>query len=142
MLDEVVIPGLSDRGYCILDPWDEGGRIFDGILDEPVATRNQDAVLERATRVGARNAEMIQQCSAVLAILDGCDLDSGTCAEVGYAAALPRPVVGVRTDSLSVGDFPELPINLQVKFFVEHSGGELVFSLNAAYAVLEDLLGV
>jgi hypothetical protein len=141
MLDQVVLPELNERGYRILDPWDEGSRIFNGILDEPVTTRSRDAVLERAARVGDRNAEMIRECDAVLAILDDCDLDSGTCAEVGYSAALPRPVVGVRTDFRSAGDFPELPINLQVKFFVEHSGGELVFSLNAAYGVLESLLG-
>jgi nucleoside 2-deoxyribosyltransferase len=139
LLEQLVIPGLRDRGYDVLDPWEEGGRIFEGILDEPVATRSRDAVLLRAARAGARNAEMIRECGAMLAILDDCDLDSGTCAEVGYGAALSRPIVGVRTDFRSAGDFPELPINLQVKYFVDHSGGEFVFSLDAAFAVLERL---
>src|SRR5665213_1672479 len=92
-LMEVVVPGLRERGYGVLDPWAEGARIFDGILDEPVTARRRDIVLERAQRVGARNAEMIQESDAILAVLDDCDLDSGTCAEVGYATALGRPVV-------------------------------------------------
>jgi nucleoside 2-deoxyribosyltransferase len=42
--------------------------------------------------------EMVQQCDAVVAILDGADSDSGTCVELGYAYALRKPIVGVRTD--------------------------------------------
>jgi nucleoside 2-deoxyribosyltransferase len=139
LLKQGIIPELRGRGFGVLDPWVEGGRIFDGILDQPFETRDHDAVLERASRVGARNAEMIRECGAVLAVLDDCDLDSGTCAEVGFAAALPRPVVGVRTDRRWCGDFKEIQINLQVQFFVEHSGGQLVESMDAAYAALESL---
>jgi nucleoside 2-deoxyribosyltransferase len=126
LLQQVVIPGLQDRGYTVLDPWVEGDRIFNGILSEPVTTRSRGSILERAAQAGARNAEMIRESDAVLAILDDCDLDSGTCAEIGYAAALPRPIIGVRTDFRLCGDFPEIPINLQVMFFIESSGGRFV----------------
>lgn len=34
----------------------------------------------------------------MVANLDGCDSDSGTCWEVGYAYALKKPIIGVRTD--------------------------------------------
>jgi len=37
-------------------------------------------------------------CDCVVAVLDGCDSDSGTCYEIGYARALDKPVIGVRTD--------------------------------------------
>jgi nucleoside 2-deoxyribosyltransferase len=40
----------------------------------------------------------LMRADAVLAVLDGPDADSGTCFEVGYAAALGVPVVGLRTD--------------------------------------------
>ncbi|MCY3017538.1 MAG: nucleoside 2-deoxyribosyltransferase [Planctomycetota bacterium] len=40
----------------------------------------------------------LDSCAAVVAILDGCDSDSGTCFEVGYAYAKGIPVIGVRTD--------------------------------------------
>jgi len=42
--------------------------------------------------------EMIDQCDAVVAILDGADADSGTCVELGYAFAQHKPIIGVRTD--------------------------------------------
>jgi hypothetical protein len=51
--------------------------------------------------------------------------DSGTAAEVGYAAALGKPVFGLRTDSRPCGDFPGLPLNAQLLYFVEASGGRL-----------------
>lgn len=42
--------------------------------------------------------EAIDRCDAVVAILDGPDSDSGTCVEIGYARALGKPIIGVRTD--------------------------------------------
>lgn len=41
----------------------------------------------------------IEQCSAVVAVLEGSDADSGTCVELGYARGLGRTIIGVRTDS-------------------------------------------
>ncbi len=41
---------------------------------------------------------MVRKADVVLAILDGEDVDSGTCIELGYAHAWRKPIVGVRTD--------------------------------------------
>lgn len=40
----------------------------------------------------------IDGCDAVVAVLDGADVDSGVAFEVGYARARGKPVVGLRTD--------------------------------------------
>ncbi len=40
----------------------------------------------------------IDATDAVVAILDGAEVDSGTAFEVGYAYARGKPVIGVRTD--------------------------------------------
>lgn len=40
----------------------------------------------------------VERCDVVVAVLDGADADSGTAFEMGYAFALGKPVVGVRTD--------------------------------------------
>jgi nucleoside 2-deoxyribosyltransferase len=40
----------------------------------------------------------LTQATVVLAILDGADADSGTCFEMGYAAARNIPLIGLRTD--------------------------------------------
>jgi nucleoside 2-deoxyribosyltransferase len=43
--------------------------------------------------------EGIRSSDVVVAVLDGPDADSGTCFEVGYAKALGKPVIGIRTDT-------------------------------------------
>ena len=40
----------------------------------------------------------IGKVDAVLCILDGPDVDSGTCIEIGYAYANKKPILGVRND--------------------------------------------
>ena len=40
----------------------------------------------------------LDRAAIVVAILDGCDSDSGTAFEVGYACAKGLPIIGVRTD--------------------------------------------
>lgn len=40
----------------------------------------------------------VYESNALLCILDGSDVDSGTSIEMGYAYALKKPIIGVRTD--------------------------------------------
>ena len=40
----------------------------------------------------------VSEADAMLCILEGPDVDSGTCIEMGYAYALGKPIIGVRTD--------------------------------------------
>jgi nucleoside 2-deoxyribosyltransferase len=77
----------------------------------------------------------------VLAFLDGPDVDSGTAAEIGYAAALPRPIVGIRTDTRVSGDNEAALVNLQVEWFVVDSGGTLWCDLDDAVVALATILG-
>ena len=46
----------------------------------------------------------IEASSIILAILDGADADSGTCWECGYAYALKKTIIAVRTDFRNSGD--------------------------------------
>jgi len=51
--------------------------------------------VERAFRFCLRS---VDECDAVVAILDGADADSGTCVELGYAYARGKAIIGIRTD--------------------------------------------
>ena len=42
--------------------------------------------------------QSINECDAIVSILDGSDVDSGTCVELGYAYARKKPIIGIRTD--------------------------------------------
>lgn len=46
----------------------------------------------------------VEKCDTVIAILDGADADSGTSWEVGYAYALKKEIIGIRTDFRGTGD--------------------------------------
>jgi nucleoside 2-deoxyribosyltransferase len=115
----VVLPALVDAGAVPLDPWDP--------------TAPETLVLAAATgaqlapaldAVCRRNTVLIDGADAVLAVLDGADVDSGTAAEIGYAYARGLPVVGIRLDLRTTGD-PGSTVNGQVEHFITASGGSL-----------------
>lgn len=78
--------------------------------------------------VGARNAEAIRGAQLLIAQLDGQEVDAGTAAEVGYAAALGLPCLGMRSDLRASGE-PGMRVNLQLEAFIVLSGGFIAGSL-------------
>jgi nucleoside 2-deoxyribosyltransferase len=85
--------------------------------------------------IGERNRSLLSRATAVLAVLDGPDVDSGTASEIGWAAAQKVPVIGLRTD-FRLADHEAAPVNLQVEDFITVSGGRLVTTLPAALDAL------
>jgi hypothetical protein len=83
---------------------------------------------EFALAIGARNADAIRSCTLLAAHLDGQEVDSGTAAEIGFAAALGLRCFGLRTDMRQSGE-PGVSVNLQVEHFVIASGGSVCTSL-------------
>jgi nucleoside 2-deoxyribosyltransferase len=83
---------------------------------------------------------MIRPADGLLAVVDGNDVDSGTAAEIGAAAALGKPIVALRTDFRSMGDNEGTVINLQVDFFVRLHGGQVVADPRAAARLLAGLI--
>ena len=88
--------------------------------------------------VGSRNASAIYSAHMLIAQLDGQEVDAGTAAEVGYAAALGLPCVGVRSDLRSSGE-PGMHVNLQLEAFIVLSGGFVAGSLDELVARLAAL---
>ncbi|MCV3728570.1 nucleoside 2-deoxyribosyltransferase [Ureaplasma miroungigenitalium] len=41
----------------------------------------------------------LDQCDLLVAVLDGLTIDNGVCTEIGYFAALKKPIIGLYTDS-------------------------------------------
>jgi len=61
----------------------------------------------------------LENCSLMVAVLDGADIDSGTAFEIGFFKAKGKPVIGLRTDSRALhlpryGETTE--VNLMVRF--------------------------
>jgi nucleoside 2-deoxyribosyltransferase len=136
--ESVLRPAVIAAGFDALDPWEVNDEIAAVFALPKGDARRAEQLPEVNRRIGARNAEMIRECAGVLAVLDGSDVDSGTAAEIGYAAALGRPVVGLRTDLRTSGDNEAAIVNLQVEWFIAASGGRLSTDLADAIAALAE----
>jgi hypothetical protein len=99
------------------------------------ATQHPDVGVRRALlqeagdAIASANERALRSADLLVAGLDGVDVDSGTAAEVGYAAALGKPVFGLRTDLRQSGELEGLTVNLQVEWWIRTSGGAIFRSL-------------
>jgi nucleoside 2-deoxyribosyltransferase len=136
---EQLIATLRSR-IEIVNPWDD--KRFDEDFARVPAI---DSVAERKKllqhinhELGKKNAESIQECDAVIAVLDGIDVDSGTAAEIGYAYGLGKSVWGIRTDFRLAGDNEGAIVNLQVEYFIHQSGGKVVTTVEELVAAISE----
>jgi nucleoside 2-deoxyribosyltransferase len=117
---------LHELGCTVSDPW---GQPFRPTIEEASAIRDWHARVAAfktiAAQIGKANEDMIRSCDAVLGVLDGAELDSGTAIEIGFGAGIGKKCYGLRTDFRDCGDFEGLPFNLQVLYWIESSGGRL-----------------
>jgi|ERR1700722_1351474 len=120
---------LRDAELELLDPWHDPGRKFEKELEAAealplVVDRHRE--LERLDKkAGRKNHRLLGRADAVLAVLDGSDVDSGTAAEIGFATAQQIPVVGFRSDRRQTGENDGCPVNLQVTYFIKLHGGDI-----------------
>ena len=128
---ERFLPALAAHVEPV-DPWTLS------LPEEFAAARAAGRVHAFGIEVGERNAEAIRGARLLIAQLDGQEVDAGTAAEVGYAAALGRPCLGVRSDLRASGE-PGMRVNLQLEAFVVLSGGFVAGSLDELVARLAQL---
>ena len=119
--EHVYLPALR-AVVTPVDPW--ALTTAQEVADARAAGREREFALE----IGRRNAEAIRSSTFLAAHLDGQEVDSGTAAEIGFAAALGLRCFGVRTDLRESGE-RGVSVNLQVEHFLVASGGSLCTSL-------------
>lgn len=107
---------------------------IDQQLKSPMASIDRQKLfgqlVEINRQIGAENAKHIRDSDVILAILDGLDMDSGTCAEIGYAFGLGKRIFGYRSDFRNAGENVASIVNLQVQYFIEASGGKIFRSIH------------
>lgn len=135
-LERVLHPRLAAAGWSVLDPWEDPTGMVAETLALPPGPARHEALIRMSRTIGDRNRTLLAGAAAVLAVLDGPDVDSGTAAEIGWAAAQHIPVIGWRSD-VRLADHEAAPVNLQVEDFILVSGGRLVTTLDEAVASLE-----
>lgn len=139
---DVLLPAVCAAGIEPLDPWadPDAQAEFAAAFALPAGEERLAALRAVNSRVGNANAQMIIRADGMLAILDGVDVDSGTAAEIGFACAYGKPIVGLRLDARQTGDNEGAVVNVQVEHFIAARGGGITRTLDAAVALLVHLL--
>jgi nucleoside 2-deoxyribosyltransferase len=139
--NERMIPLLKGLGHEVLDPW----RLIDeskigAVLELPYGIERREAWQKLNPEIGRINQLAIDACDTVFAVLDGVDVDSGTASEIGYAFAKGKRIIGYRGDYRLSADNDGSIVNLQVEYFITHSGGSIITKLADAERALDALL--
>jgi nucleoside 2-deoxyribosyltransferase len=143
--EHAVVPQIESLGHVPLDPWSAQnplgiephlGAEIDAVRDMRYGAAKRDAWRALNQRIGAKNRALIDVCDLVFAVLDGTDVDSGTAAEIGYAFAKGKPILGYRGDVRLSADNEGAAVNLQVEYFIAASGGVIVTRLDDLGAAL------
>jgi nucleoside 2-deoxyribosyltransferase len=136
-----LIPLLQRLGHDVVDPWAlTDRRRLDAVSAMPYGPERRDAWRRLNAEIARTNHAAIDRCDALFAVLDGADIDSGTAAEIGYAFARGKPIIGYRGDVRLSADNEGAVVNLQVEYFIRESGGCIVRSLaelNDAFAAVK-----
>ena len=119
----------------VANPWDDTSFAADFERAQALTDINARRVAFHKINlgIGAKNETMIRSVDMLVAILDGVDVDSGTAGEIGFAYGLGLTVHGLRTDFRVTGDNEAAGINLQLRYFIEQSGGSY-------FTVLDELI--
>lgn len=134
---QVLIPAVAATGHEPVDPW---ALAPEEALQDALAMSAGEAktrrLIELDDQIAAGNVATIDTCDMVLAVLDGTDVDSGTAAEIGYAFARGKRIVGYRGDFRRTGENDGVTVNLQVEYFIRGSGGRVIRQLSELAAAL------
>lgn len=125
-----LIPEVIRLGFEVIDPWTLTDQAkIDAVEKMPYGVERRDAWRRLNVEIGGNNRAGIDRSDTVLAVLDGTDVDSGTAAEIGYAFAKGKPILGYRGDFRLSADNEGSTVNLQVEYFIRQSGGDIVTKL-------------
>ena len=142
-LYEKMIPLLHECNLSSIDPWK---LTPEGLIKEANGVINRverEQSCYKLNRIIAENNKRgIDESDGMLAVLDGTDVDSGTAAEIGYAAAINKKICGYRSDFRKSGDNEGSVVNLQVEYFILNSGGRIVADLSELKVELERIFNV
>ena len=94
-------------------------------LGDSYAGRDEDA----HTRIFEENLRALHEADIVVAIIDGADADSGTAWEMGYARALGKKIIALRTDFRQVGSHEHVNLMLEQSSTVVTSCEHLIRTL-------------
>ena len=122
----------------VLNPWDndEPALLYPPVKHLPTHDERIARWQEINTAIGRANQEMIDASDTIVAVLDGVDVDSGTASEIGYGFAKGNRIYGLRTDFRATGENEGGLVNLQVRYFIDASGGDVATTVESLLEIM------
>jgi nucleoside 2-deoxyribosyltransferase len=116
----------------VLNPWDdtEPALLYQPVKHLPTHEERIARWQKINTAIGRANQQMIDDADTMVAVLDGVDVDSGTASEIGYGFARGKRIYGLRTDFRQSGENEGGLVNLQVRYFIDASGGTVATNVD------------
>jgi|10_taG_2_1085330.scaffolds.fasta_scaffold00186_16 nucleoside 2-deoxyribosyltransferase len=102
----------------------------DGLLLTELV-RNGMAVEKARKQVFAADCKAVSSCDVLIAVLDGRTVDEGVAFEIGYANALLKPCIGLKTDDRSMLPTGDNPMIVESCSRIFHDADGLVTYLSA-----------
>ncbi len=107
---------------------------FDVFLPQETSEDPETRNTEEQGRIFTVNLNALKAADMVVAVIDGADADSGTSWEMGYASALGKKVIGIRTDFRRAG------VHERVNLMLEESSGVVTNTKELLEAVISPVL--
>jgi nucleoside 2-deoxyribosyltransferase/predicted secreted protein len=110
-----------------------GAHLFEVHLPQEAGDDSGTRDAREQERLFLHNKTAIEGADFIVAIIDGADADSGTAWEMGYAFALGKPVIALRTDFRRVGYHEHVNLMLEQSAEVVGSTEELLAALKSPF---------
>jgi nucleoside 2-deoxyribosyltransferase/predicted secreted protein len=105
--------------------------LFDVHLPQEAGDDSDRRDIREQERLFLSNKTVLEDSDFIVAIIDGADADSGTAWEMGYAFALGKPVIALRTDFRRVGRHEHVNLMLEQSARVVGTTDDLLFALQS-----------
>ena len=83
---------------------------------------------EEKQKIYEEDISTLKACDVVVAILDGVEVDSGVAFEMGYAVAIGKPVIGLKTDHRAFSKVEDVNLMLEVPLIKLYSSTDDVIT--------------
>lgn len=105
--------------------------LFDVHLPQEAGDDSDMRDVREQERLFLYNKSALEDADFIVAIIEGADADSGTAWEMGYAFALGKPVIALRTDFRRVGHHEHVNLMLEQSATVVGSAEEVLAVLQS-----------
>ncbi len=121
----------AERNYNVSIARMLRNNLFDVFLPQETGDDSETRNKEGQVKIFADNVSALKNSDILIAIIDGADADSGTSWEMGYAFALGKKIIALRTDFRRSGNHEKVNLMLEESSTVVTSAEKLLEAIKS-----------